>query len=338
MELTHAGGISHPIARGGTPHPHEATQETTLYWEKAMRVSTGTTVLVPAHFVYWNYLPKKDIAEPLLRQPNSNGGGGHFTRDAAICSALYELVERDAFLMHWLLKAAPPKIIPKSVPDDAFQEIIRDTERYGFEIHCLNTTLDTGIPSFISVLMDASGKGSAVALGGGCGADPVRALKKAVLESWGVYHWLKPQPPYTLAPNYQPFYDHALGQEERGRLWANPDMTTHLQFLLRGNEKKFSEVTFGYPDAFPSAAGELQEAIKRVEGLGEGYEVYAHVVQHAILKKLGYFVAKTIVPKLVPLYLRENYAPVGAERLQEMKKRFWLDPKSELNTLPHPFA
>ncbi len=310
-------------------------QESIFRWEKVRRISTKKTFYVPAQLVYWNYLA--DDGEPLLVEFNTNSCGGMFSKEGALLAGLYEAVQRDGFLVYWLNKLAPPKVDPESLPDDMFQDILRESKRYGFEIHCLNTTSDALVPSFVVVVEDKSGIGPKFCLGGGSQSDPAKALRRALEEAWAVYYWMRRNPPYFLPEHYQPFNDDSLGQDERLRLFANPAMAEHYSFFLAGKECQFSDISFSYPRKFSSEREELKFLVKRIEGLGPGYEVYYYLAQHQALSQLGYFTARVIVPQLVPLHLQETMAALGAKRLKEVPLKLGEKPAETFNPLPHPF-
>jgi len=252
---------------------------------------------------------------------------------------LYELVHRVSFLLHWLYRVSPPQIDPATVPAERFQELLRSLLRYRLRPHILNVTLDTGIPAFIGVLEDTDAGGSGYAVAGGSEADPAAAIHRAMEEALATYYWIRPEKHFTLSDDHVPFYDSAIGQLERLRLWANPDMKQHLRFLLGGGMFHFADVRFQYPGHFSDVKEELRCAVQAVERLGDGYEVYCFLPSHPLLSRLGYASARVIVPRFVSLYLQEQNVPLGSIRLREVGKRFFADGdlRSGINPHPHPF-
>lgn len=311
------------------------TNESVLSWEKVVRFTTNASALVPAQMVYWNY--KTLINEPRIIESNTNGGGGFFSKEGAILSGLYELIQRDAFLIFWLNKISPPKIIPESVPDAQFQVLVQDAKRFGFIIHCLNITVDNEIPNFVVVIEDPTNLSPKFVIGAGTKSDPVAALRAAIEEAWAVYDWIRQRPYFTLPANYSAFTYGLVGREERLRLWANPEMEVDFRFLVDGLESKFTHTSFAQCTIFGSLGEELQHVAAVIESFGSGYEVYYHAIKNPILEKLRYHVVKVIVPQLIPLYLNEHMAPVRAGRLREVPKKIGYPHALSLNVLPHPF-
>lgn len=307
--------------------------ETSIFpFTQMTRYSTGEKVLAPAQLIFWNYVPIE--GESFLGEGNTNGAGGMFTKEGALLSGLYELIQRDAFLIFWLNKLAPPRIDPDTVPNEQFQDLLAQSRRYGFNVHVLDTTLDTGIPSSAVVLEDPTGKSSRFCVGGGCELDAGKAIAKSLEEAWGVHYWTGMLPPYSLAKDYQPFAK-GIGQDERLALWANPEMADAFAFFLAGNERPFSEL-LRMPE-FSSNKEELRWAVERVERLGKGYEVYYYLASHQLLSHYSYYSAQVVVLPFIPLYLFERNAPLGAQRLREIPGKFGYRAARELNPFPHPF-
>lgn len=311
------------------------TNKDEFYFCRVFRYSTNKEYLIPAQLVFWNYQEKN---EPILRESNTNGNAGMFTKTGAILSGLYESIERDSFLIFWLNRISPLRIAVDTIPDKNFQEILQQSRRYGFLMHVFNTTLESGVPSFIAVIEDTTNHEPCYAFGGGAGKNPLEALNRAVEEAWAIYYKLRrEEKTYILPSEYIPFDDSTIGREERLRLWATRAMKKELEFFLRGEERKFSEIEFGMPSQFAREEDELSYLVKRIEDLGPGYEVYYYNSKFPILSKLNYFSTKVIVPKLTPLYLQEIKAPLGSWRWQNMPDSPLFSWGHGPNLLPHPF-
>lgn len=309
-------------------------EKSVFYWEKAERVLTGETIFLPAQIAHWNYYEE---LEPFLGDNNTSGAGGFFTREGAILSGLYELIQRDAFLIYWLNGLTPRAIDPKTVPDEDFQNILAESERYGFEIYCLDITSDTGVPVFVVIISDPSGKCQRFSLGAGCQANPAKALYRALEEAWSIYYWIRPQPSYpALGKNYQPFRER-INVLERLRLWANPEMDERFKFFISGQKKSFKEINFDYPKEFTSQKEELAFLVKRIENLGPGYEVYCYQAKRPILTEVGYYSVQVFVPEFIRMYFNEMNAYLGKRRLKEVPPKLGFRAAEELNPLPHPF-
>ena len=309
-------------------------QESVFNWQGVKRVLGGKEIFIPAQYVFWNYIFEKE--EPRLVDLNTNGGGGMFSVDGAILSALYEIIQRDGFLIYWMSTLTPLKVNPASVPDDMFQLIFQESCRYGFRIHCLNTTVDSGVPSFTVVVEDPAGC-PRFSLGSCCDANPTKAIRHALEEAWAVYYFLRNKPVYTLPESYVPFRTESISRVERLRLWANSEMADKYSFLISGEEKKFSEINFTFPAQFSNEHEELRCLVEQIESLGPGYEVYYYAAENPVLSHLNYHVVKAVVPQMMPFYLNETFAPLGAARLREVPQKLGYQSTRSINPWPHPF-
>ncbi|OGZ07202.1 MAG: hypothetical protein A3D65_00735 [Candidatus Lloydbacteria bacterium RIFCSPHIGHO2_02_FULL_50_13] len=339
LDLSQLAGFSEKQKEGRPEFRWD--EKSTFRFEKMFRVSTGKPVWAPAQLIYWNYALDIESGEPLLRERNTNGGGGHFTEEEAILSGLYEIIQRDALLLWWLNTLPPPKVDLDSVPDVAFQEMLKELRRYGLKAHCLNTTLDTNIPSFIVAVEDChAAHGTQYAMGGGCAADPVTAIRKALEESLTVHAWIagivRRQPSDPCDDESVQQGD--IGMEKRAILFSDPKMKSHYEFFFQGEVKKFDECQFSHPRVFSSKKDELTAAVQAVEKMGNGHEVYAYCAKHPLLRQIGYTCARVVVPRLIPLYLNEQYISLGSERIKTVPEKMGLGQAAKLNTWPHPFA
>lgn len=313
-------------------------ESSNVHWIEGEELLSGQPAFIPAQLVFWNYNVPQEPSEPYLRQPNTNGAAGHFTDAEAILAGIYENIQRDAFLIHWLNSMAPPRIDNESIQDAEIREMIAYFSRYGFETIFLNTTLDMKVPSCACVLVDTSGRGPKVSLGGGCGPVFEHALMRSITEALGVYHWLRLQPDASafLPDTYVPFRDASINQDRRLLLWGSGSMFSRFEPFLSGAIESAADVG-KYPQTFASPEEELGHIQGILREKGKGYEVYVYKAKHRMLADLGYVSARVIIPALVPLYLNEPDAPLGAPRLFGAPKEMGLAPSRQFNPWPHPF-
>lgn len=294
---------------------------------KGQSLTRGAEAFIPAQMVFMNYRFAEN--EPMLLYPNSNGAGGMFSYEEAVLSGLYELVQRDAFLVHWLTDTPPRLVAPDSISNADVRACIDDLQRYRLDFKILDTTSDVGIPSFAVVIIDHSGVGPAVSLGGGCGFDPGKAILRAMTEAIGVRSWLRlarrgqKYGPLPKLLDREPFTED-WGPLRRLLLWYGADSIPFIEPFLSG---EVAPVDLSKSRSFVSAREELAYALGAFASRGEGYEVFAYRAEHEILSSLGYSSVKVCVPELLPLYMMETYAPLEAKRLKLGVR----------NTVPHPF-
>ncbi len=320
------------------------TEESDFRWVKGKSLFSGSCAYIPAQLVYWNYRLAKN--ESILQQSNTNGAGGMFTKAEALLSGIYELIQRDGFFVYWLNGIAPPRIDTASIRDEKAKKLIASCERYGLEVHILNTTSDIGVPSVIAVIIDTSQKGPAVTLGGGCGPDPDSAIAHSLIEALGVRQWLRNgvkglasslPVSFDLPSDYEPFVMEGLNLPQRVAYWSNLGMQKKIRFFLEGQPQTMIEAFGTPPVAKPAPRQEFANLIKIFRAKGKRYEIFYYEVRHPVLDALGYASVSVAVPALLPIYLDEILAPLGNPRIQEACKALGHTPAETINPLPHPF-
>ncbi len=301
-----------------------------FYWLKGRELTGNSPAWIPAQLIFLNYSTKKH-GEPYLIHPSSNGAAGHFTKEEATLAAIYEYVQRDGFLLYWLRGKSPPRIDKDTITDKSILEIISRLERYNFSVILLNTRHELTIPSCVCVLVDNSESGSRYSIGGGASLDINSALRSSIFEALGMHRWSRGQDVFNInLEQYEPFLDNNIGQYERTLIWKNRFLWPHFEnIFLGGPIESVSQILSGVPSNFPNAKEELNFVLSLFRRQGDGFEIYSYEASNPMLNTLGYHAIKVTIPALLPFYLKEPYAPLGARRLNTDKEK--------LNPLPHPF-
>ena len=193
-----------------------------------------------------------------------------------------------------------------------------------------------GIPAFTTLIFDETANGPLMGVGGGCSPDPEKAIMRALTEALGVYHWLRipnNDDGFELPQNYEPF-SLSIGQRKRLILWGKPSMKDKLDFFLCGPTKSLKESVI---DDKLNEEEDLARLIENFRQKGDEYEVFIYEAKHPVLQAVGYYSVRVVVPALVPLYLNEIYAPLGAKRIKEVPQLLGYAATSEINPWPHPF-
>lgn len=310
-------------------------EESEFLWVEGKNFPEERKIILPAQTVFWYYYPK-NLKEPYIREPTTNGAAGMFTKESAILAGLEELIQRDGFLIFWLNTIPPPRIDQASIENAEIQEILSKIKRYRLKPTILDTTTDIGLPSFIAVICDGEGGNQSVAIGGGGEMIPERAIKRALEEALLVKHMQRRNKNFSLPDDYTPFGDNRVGHIERIQLWANPAMFSRFEWFLTGKQVSLKEREKIYKTP-QKREGELMFLVNILESLGSEYKIYYYEARSKVLEKLGYHVVKVIVPALVHLYLYETFAPLDTKRLREVPGKLGYQKTVFPNPLPHPF-
>ncbi len=313
----------------------ERSGKQAITWVQGKELLSGRKSYIPAQLVYWNYTFLRD--EMILAEPNTNGAAGHFTLEKAILGSLLENIQRDGFLMYWLNSIAPKRIDVSTIVDQEIKNFLLYLRRYRLEYHFLNTTTDIGVPSCVCVLIDtAQSERPIIALGGSAGF----SLKELILQSAGealsIHDAAASGKTYVLPSSYKPFSDPKVGREQRLFLWQGPEMHKRFDFFLKGPPQSF-EGFMGDAAFCTTPEQQLAYILGQFKKLGSGYEVHTFEVLHPVLKELGFHVVRTVVPRLMHLYLNERMATLDAPRLREVPPKLGYTAAQNYNSWPHPF-
>lgn len=313
----------------------KSARDTELYWAMAKELVSGARAYVPAQLIFWGNNFHKELGEPYLRQPTTNGQAGGFTFEESALSALYENVERDSFLIFWFNTISPPVLDISAVVDTDIQKVLYAIQQYGLRAYVLDTTTDLSIPSCVCVIVDKRGSEPVVTMGGSAGYSLKKNLLSCLTEALSVASSFTPG---TVPPDdYTPFVQKNIDRDERINMWHGEKMLKRFNFFISGARVPIYKSRFGkYTKEFASTALEYEYTLASFKNMGAGYELYCYEVQHPVLKKIGYHVTKVIVPQLMQLYLNEHMATLGCKRLREVPAKLGYT-KTKLNPWPHPF-
>ena len=311
------------------------TEDKTLGWVRGKSLLDNKPTWLPAQMVYWNYaFEYNGYREPMIMEPNTNGAGAHFTRTRALLSGLRELIQRDAFLLFWLHRVAPPRIDPTTIQDAESSKLLTEFARCAIRVEICDLTIDTKEPVIVVGLIDESGKGPALCIAAGCHRDLELAIQGALQEVLACYQSGRYNTLEQMLPEvYRAFFSEGVGQRERLTLAANPDRISEYLWFFTGT---LQPMVTGAKNSLTSEE-ELQDILAVFRE--KHWPVYSYEVAHPLLKKLGYVVTHVIAPHLLSLYLNEMNAPLGYLRLTKdfPQEKIGNMNKDILNPVPHPF-
>ena len=307
-----------------------------LYWVSSENLLSKEIYLIPSQCVFWNY--KFNREEPRIFPPTTNGAAGFFDEEKAILAGIYELIERDGFLIYWLNKLSPKVIDTSDYNNKEFQDFKKYMESFNFEITFLNTATDVGIPSCACIIVNRRTNKPSISMSASAGLDAGKNLMTSLLGAYkNSFMWEYGKKKTILPPNYEPFLDPSIGMDFRRYLWHGEEMYQKFKFFISGEKINIRDIMI--PKKWNSDAEELNYVLSIFKEMGAGYEVYCYKAQDKILDDLGYKVVKMVIPEIFPLYLRENLATLDSKRLCKVPEKLGLKPATpnNYNPYPHPF-
>lgn len=301
-------------------------------WTEGISLTSEKKILIPSQLIYLSYPRLND--EPTIYPSISTGCAGGSCLSAALVRGIYEIIERDAFMIFYLNKLHPPRIKLDQIVDDRIQNLLQISRRYKMEIFSFDITTDILVPTFLSVVVNHTGIGKAVSVGSKCSINPITALVGSIEETFNTRTWIRTE----YESNYEKVIPDTLEVKSdiktRGFLWYEQNAIKKLEFFLESPKSKL--LTFD-TRKYKSSGKQLMYLLNILKTLG--YDVLYKDITIPIFKDLNYHVVKVIVPQMQQFYLNEKYKLLGGKRLYEVPQKLGYKAKKEeeLNAFPHPF-
>lgn len=329
------------------PVPYTPHTPTTWVWGWSTR--ERRRVLVPEHVAYWHAgRPEERF---LYESSNGCAVGGTFAE--AVLYGLFEVVERDAFLLAWYSRTRLRLIEGTDDPDLAH---LRDllTER-GLTLRLFDLTSDLGIPTVLATVTAPEeavreGRAPALSLATGTHLDPRRALMAAVEETATnalMYpKWVRMRPSVSVERCRPMLDDPTLVrtlEDHTGLhgLWEARPMWEFLEHP--GGSVPLDRLTAGRSPSFAGTdlASVLRDRLAAVHGLGLDV-VVVDQSSAPYTAASGTRAVKVIVPGALPMTFGHTHRRTRSlERLTRASALFeggvpW-EASGRTYPVPHPF-
>lgn len=310
-----------------------------LGWVPARSLASGEQVWVPALAAFMAY----DVRSPeeFLFPITSNGLAAGPSLPRAILSAVYEVLERDAFLAMWLHSLPCQRISPFSHPQPEVQGLCHSYARRRVAMELYRIPMDHSCHVFAGIAFSEGGPdGPASVVGLGADLDPVRAARSAVLEVSQVRPALRIRMREAETRRHiQELVDdpsRVATLEDHDLLYADSSTTACFDFLRRRPLEEF--------DWDQKQGHDPVEDLSRLtdELRGQGSDILYCNLTTSEVQPLGIHVVRAIVPDYQPIYFGRQERRIGGERLFELPRRLGIRPDraglDDLNPNPHPLA
>jgi ribosomal protein S12 methylthiotransferase accessory factor len=152
-------------------------------WVTTEDLFSGKEILVPRRVVALDCLGEEPMAES-AHYATSNGLASGNTREEAVASALYEVIERDAVAIATMRPGAGAVIDHSKVPWPSVQALAAKIKAAGCGLTTFDCTApDIAVPTVMAVIFDRSERGVGVFRGYGAHLSPEVAMSRAVCEA-----------------------------------------------------------------------------------------------------------------------------------------------------------
>lgn len=281
-------------------------------WADGYEYFTKKRVKILSDLVYYPYYPNYQS----VSTASSTGVATHQSLDLAIESAVLELIERDAFIVHWLLEKSPNKINKESLPIE-FTKHLNWLEDNVSSFDLFDLGIDS-IPVFGGMAIKEN-IGLWVSAAADC--DPKKAMTKVLQELIA-----------SAATNSNTIADYVIPNKinrvaDHEILYRSKEAQKHAMFLIKGYELSWNETIKSYK--------QIENPIAFLEKLSPLYIVQLQCYSQATWVDEKLFTVRALSPYFVPFYFAEDLIPDASCRLKDIQKTWGC---YNLNLYPHPFA
>jgi ribosomal protein S12 methylthiotransferase accessory factor len=272
--------------------------------------------------------------EGFMNEFTTSGAAGWFTQDGAVTRGLFELIQRDAFMVTWLTKQKIDEIEIESIKNELIIELLRKIKTAKADVCIYKLDSAAKVPTVLVVVYDKCFTKEQVYVTAHTDSTFELAILGAIQE---VLPFFYERVQVSVPDNYEPFISRGVNRSLRINLCKSNEMLNCLRNLSSGRYVSINELEKANFKS-NSEKSILEELVNKMSLLGEGYTPYFYEYTDKILNKLGFHVVKCFVPKLFPLYLSDHLATIASSRLNTLNERIHSDIISRLETHPHPFA
>ncbi|MDR1503928.1 MAG: YcaO-like family protein [Prevotella sp.] len=306
---------------------HPFTEDIELYWDQCYDITEGRTSWAPAATIYLPWT----IEQKWITVGTSTGLAAHTNWNKALLTALYEILERDSFVLTWWQNL----VTPKFVINDDIRRYIDERFPSNYEWHFFDITYDLEIPSVFGICIGEAEYGKFIAVGTATRDTYSEALKKVILEigqAVGYFRYLLGEKKdWIPSDNFNKiinFEDHSVFYIKR------PDLLNIFDIWLKSVPSK--SIDFNETDS----SSDLDK-IKRISSVlkNKGYNILVKDITTPDANQSGFYSLRVIVPQLLQLGGAYPFYPLGGKRLFEVPRElgYISNDYGTLNKYPHPF-
>jgi ribosomal protein S12 methylthiotransferase accessory factor len=302
------------------------TADTPVAWVQGCELPGGAPAFLPAELVYLG--AASPAGSESIGYATSSGLACAETRLETLVRGLFELLERDAFMILWAGRLSLPLLEPGSGHDRPFATT-------GLTFSALDLSAFHRVPTVLGVVRAPAGFPGAVGVGAAAAPTVERARWKALAEAFacrsaGAKLALLQAGLEAAGDAVATFEDHIVR-------YADHDHEAATAFLDANPARVATGSVAPLEGSGPQ--GWLEALCSRVEAAGSS--AYALDVTSPDVAELGLTVSRVITPELCRLDVSHDARFLGGSRLYEVAMRLGLRPdaltEDGVNPDPHPF-
>jgi ribosomal protein S12 methylthiotransferase accessory factor len=306
-------------------------------WTDGINLVTEENVKLPAQLIYSYEGRQHTRPEPFLFASTSTGTAcGRSVHDSSL-SAMLELIERDAFMVHYLSRTQGVRVDVSSHP--LLSEIEEYLKRFKLRLQIYHLQTDFPVCPVLALITEEHQDTSPspwLAAGLKCSFNSTTSVLGAVEEACQARLLLRATYLRFLlnggTPSEEMLKDVII---DRALYWRNPDRAHDIAFFTQTrNVVPFNELPSRDVNSPADALVDLLDFCKR-----HHFPVYRADITAPEVREHGLVVSRVLMPTLQQFYLMEPYLPLASERWRSVPRSlgFSGDWAVNVNTTPHFF-
>jgi ribosomal protein S12 methylthiotransferase accessory factor len=335
-------GVYDPDFIQAQPELTAFSEETRVRWVWGCSLTGSRPILVPLQLAYYH---DSNPEEPTFVRSNSNGCATGSCLEEAVFFALLELIERDAFLIHWRARLSPAGIELDSVSDSETQFLIGRLTRAGLKVFLFDMRLDIPVPSIAVALLRPDQELGTLTWAMASNFHPGQALKSALAEAAGRQFGFQKRMQRKGASAPRTF-DQVRTIKDHALFYGLPEAFSHAQFLFEsGIRRTMDDIYHGWLESRAACLDLLEDVQHCIELLALAGLHQVVVVDQTTPEqsRLGLRAVRVIVPGLMPLeFGHGSCRSASLSRLFSVPVKLGLRterlPVGQMNWAPHPFS
>ena len=310
------------------------TKKTRLPWVDGVDLATGESVWLPAELVFLAAVGADDA--PRIAYSTSSGLACGTSFDEALERALFELLERDAFMIAWWRRVSPPRLDWSS---DPWMRAIdrRYFQPTGLQYSALDLSWVHELP-IVAAVVRAPGSGAALGVGAAANSTVAQAWWRALAEAFASRSACRKLRLLEPGHRYADNGSDVLSFDDHIRFYGDDERAEQASFLWSATRSRSVEVVPAVTGGVEERRSALLARIGRTGSRAFAVDVTAPDVAEA-----GLHVIRAVTPGLCQLDASHDCRFLGGPRLLQLdlSERDTLTGAvrtiDDLNQLPHPF-
>jgi ribosomal protein S12 methylthiotransferase accessory factor len=305
----------------------EVTEDTLLGWLEGIDLTDGSSIYVPGQLVSLGYIRATEEVAPCF-YATSSGCAVATSMAGAILAGLLELIERDAVMMRWYSRLAPPRL---DLDAAELLDLPLRRRRRGLDVRFHDMTLDGDVPVVGVTCTETSGRPCCFLLSAAAALDTASAARKALLEAGQGRPFIKFLAVMHEAPHACGVFDDF---DLNLRFYAEPSNRHYVEWFFENPSLSDREFAPVQDDSGPEDL--LRILLRRC--IHMRITPIAFDMTTVEMLDQGLFACKIIVPELVPLCVPSapflghprlaRYISANTQSGRDQRIPIWL---------PHPF-